>query len=88
MGRHDQVNLQDVSTRVVVARPVVSLEDAQTASLLDRMLVPAKPLQEVLDELDRQYREQGKPAVWFLPLDEPISPHLDQLLGPVEEGGL
>jgi hypothetical protein len=35
----------------------------------------------VLDALDRQSREQVKPAVWFLPLDEPIAPHLDELLG-------
>jgi hypothetical protein len=34
-----------------------------------------------LDSLDRQYREQGKPAVWFLPLTEPMAPHLDQLIG-------
>ncbi|MDA1016409.1 MAG: hypothetical protein O3A00_18370 [Planctomycetota bacterium] len=39
-------------------------------------------MQEVLAELDRQ---QGKPAVWFLPLDKPISPHLDELLEPVKE---
>jgi len=53
----------------------------QAAPLLDQMLGPAKPTKEVLDALDRQYREQGKPAVWFLPHTEPIAPHLDQLLG-------
>jgi hypothetical protein len=52
------------------------------APLLDPILGPAKPTKEVLDALDRQYRELGKPAVWFLPLTEPIAPHLDQLLGP------
>jgi len=41
-------------------------------------------VREVLDELDRRYCEQGKPDIWFLPLDEPISPHLDELLGPIE----
>jgi len=35
----------------------------------------------VLDSLDRQYREQGKPSTWFLPLNEPITPRLDELLG-------
>ena len=51
--------------------------------LLDQMLGPAKSTKEVIEELDRQYREQNKPPVWFLPLSEPISPHLDELLGPV-----
>ncbi|MGO9922484.1 MAG: tetratricopeptide repeat protein [Isosphaeraceae bacterium] len=54
------------------------------APLLDRILGPAKPTKEVLDTLDRQYREQGKPAVWFLPLSERMAPHLDQLLGPAK----
>jgi len=48
---------------------------------LDQLLGPAKTVKEVLDGLDRQYHEQGKPAIWFLPLDEPISAHLDELLG-------
>ena len=54
------------------------------APLLDLILGPAKPTKEVFDALDRQYREQGKPAVWFLPLTERIAPHLDQLLGPAK----
>jgi hypothetical protein len=33
------------------------------------------------ESLDRDYRAQGKLAVWFLPLDDPITPHLDELLG-------
>jgi hypothetical protein len=49
--------------------------------LLDQVLGPARSTQEVFDGLDRYYREQGKPAVWFLPLDQPIGPHLDELLG-------
>jgi hypothetical protein len=48
---------------------------------LDQLLGPAKTVKEVLDSLDRQYRAQGRPAVWFLPLNEPIAPHLDELLG-------
>jgi len=55
--------------------------DQQAAPLLDRVLGPAKPTKEVLDALDRRYHEQGKPAVWFLPLNKPIIPHLDELLG-------
>ena len=39
--------------------------------------------QEVFETLDRQYREQHKPRVWFLPLSEPIAPHLDELVGPL-----
>jgi hypothetical protein len=53
----------------------------KAALLLDRILGPATPTKDVLDTLDRQYREQGKPRVWFLPLNEPIAPHLDELLG-------
>jgi tetratricopeptide (TPR) repeat protein len=48
---------------------------------IDRRLGPASPVEDVLAALDKQYREQGKPAVWFLPIDEPIVPHLDELLG-------
>ena len=51
--------------------------------LLDQMLGPAKSTQEVFEELDRQSREHNKPPVWFLSPCEPISPHLDELLGPV-----
>ena len=51
------------------------------SSLTRSTLGPARPVGDVLDSLDRRYRDQGKPAVWFLPLDEPIAPHLDELLG-------
>jgi tetratricopeptide (TPR) repeat protein len=53
----------------------------KAAPLLDQVLGPARPTQEVFDALDRDYREQRKPAVWFLPLDQPIAPRLDELLG-------
>ena len=53
----------------------------ESAPLLDQILGPARPTKEVFDALDRQYREQGKPPIWFLPLNEPIAPHLDELLG-------
>jgi tetratricopeptide (TPR) repeat protein len=49
---------------------------------VERLLGPARPTDDVFEALDRQYREQGKPPVWFLPLEEPMVPHLDQLLGP------
>ena len=55
------------------------------APQVDRLLGPAKPTKDVLDALDRQYREQGKPDVWFLSLSEPISPYLDEILGPLPE---
>jgi hypothetical protein len=48
---------------------------------VERLLGPAKPTKEVFEALDRQYREDGKPAVWTLPLNQPIAPHLDELLG-------
>lgn len=53
--------------------------------LIKQMLGRAASTEEVFETLDRQYREQGKPAVWLLPLSEPIAPHLDELLGPVQE---
>jgi hypothetical protein len=56
----------------------------KAAPLLDQVLGTAKPTQEVFAALDKQYREQKKPAVWFLPLKEPMAPHLDQLLGPAK----
>ncbi len=43
-------------------------------------------MKETLAELDRQYKAEGKPAVYFLPLSEPIAPHLDELLGPLPAG--
>ena len=50
---------------------------------LDELLGPAPSTQEVFETLDRQYREQNKPAIWFLPLSQPIAPHIDELLGPL-----
>ncbi len=51
------------------------------------MLGPAPSTREVFETLDRQYREQHKPEIWFLPLNKPIAPHLDELLGPVPAEG-
>jgi hypothetical protein len=51
------------------------------APRLDQLLGPAETVGHVLKTLDRQYLEQRKPRAWFLPLDEPITPHLDKLLG-------
>ena len=53
---------------------------------VERLLGPAKPVADVLTSLDRQYREQGKPGVYFLKPDEPIAPHLDELLRPSGDG--
>jgi tetratricopeptide (TPR) repeat protein len=36
----------------------------------------------VLAALDRQYKADGKPEVYFLKLDQPIAPHLDELCKP------
>ena len=49
---------------------------------VERLLGPPKPVADVLSSLDRQYKEQGKPAVYFLGPKEPIAPHLDELLRP------
>ncbi len=49
---------------------------------VEQLLGPAKPVAEVLEALDRQYKAEGKPAVYFLTLDKPIAPHLDELFEP------
>jgi tetratricopeptide (TPR) repeat protein len=49
---------------------------------VERSLGPAMPVAEVLAAMDRQDREKGKPGVLLLKLDEPIAPHLDELLRP------
>ncbi len=53
---------------------------------VERLLGRAKPVADVLTSLDRQYKEQGKPAVYFLKPNEPIAPHLDELLRPSADG--
>ena len=44
---------------------------------------PAKSMQEIFEALDEQFRQQHKARVWFFPLNKPIAPHLDELLGPL-----
>ncbi len=48
---------------------------------IEQLLGPAQPVAEVLATLDRQYKADGKPAVYFLRPNEPIAPYLDDLLG-------
>jgi hypothetical protein len=50
---------------------------------VERLLGAAKPVADVLAELDRQRKAEGTSGVDFLPLSEPITPHLDQILGPL-----
>jgi tetratricopeptide (TPR) repeat protein len=47
---------------------------------VDRLLGPARPVAEVLAEVDRQYKTQGMPAIYFLKPDAPIVPHLGKPL--------
>ncbi len=49
---------------------------------VERVLGPATPVSDILVALDRQYKVDGKPAVYFLSLDQPIAPHIDELLKP------
>ncbi len=49
---------------------------------VDRLLGPAEPVTDVLAALDRQYKVGNKPAVYFLEPDQPIAPHLNDLLKP------
>ena len=76
--------LQQARTRFRARLELATLPAEQSAlPLLDQMLDPAQPTAEVFETLDRQYRADHKPALWFLPLDQPITPHLDELLGPM-----
>jgi len=53
---------------------------------VERLLGPPKPVGDVLSSLDRGYKEQGKPAVYLRGPNEPIAPHLDELLRPNGNG--
>ena len=76
--------LESARSRFDAWDQLVNLPPVQPATaLLDLVLSPIPPAEQVFEELDRKYREQKKPPVWFLPLSEPISTHLDELLGPV-----
>jgi tetratricopeptide (TPR) repeat protein len=59
--------------------------DEPSARLVDQVLGLARSTAEVFAGLDRRYRAEGKPSVWFLPPDQPIAPHLDELLGKAPE---
>ena len=48
---------------------------------VERLLGPAKSVADVLAALDRQYKAEDKPPIYFLRPDQPIAPHLDELLG-------
>ena len=77
--------LENARTRLQAREALATLPlDQPIGSHLENLLGPARSTQEVLDALDRQYREQGKSPVWFLPPGEPLAPHLDELLGPVD----
>jgi tetratricopeptide (TPR) repeat protein len=77
------VAVQTARTRLRAGIDLATLPLDQSAlSLLDHLLGPAEPTRDVFERLDRQYREQNKPEIWFLPLTQPIAPSLDGLLGP------
>jgi hypothetical protein len=74
--------LEQARVRFRARAELATLPLTQSAlPLLDQMLGPAESTQQVFERLDRQYREQNKSAIWFLPLNQPIAPHLDELLG-------
>ena len=47
--------------------------------VIERLLGPAKPVADVLASLDRQYKADGKPEIYFLLPDQPIASYLDEL---------
>ena len=78
--------LDEVERRVT---SVVAEADGALRSILpevERLLGPARPVAEVLEGIDKQYRLEGGPAVHFLNLNQPIVPHLEQLLGLTHDG--
>jgi hypothetical protein len=93
--RVDLENYHDLLAALKLAEPEIArrIKEAREATdkpapivpEVERRLGPAKPVAEVLASLDRQYREQGKPGVYFLKANEPIAPHLDELLRPTGE---
>ena len=82
--------LQKLAEPEIAARIKAASEGTDKLSPIvpevERLLGPAKPVADVLSSLDRQYKEQGKPAVYFLEPNEPIAPHLDELLRPNGDG--
>ncbi len=66
--------LKDVRASTGPLKPIVAD--------VERLLVPAKPVAEVLAALDRQYKADGKPDIYFLKPNQPIAPHLDELCKP------
>lgn len=84
-NRLAEAELQQARERFEAAQKLAALPlDQPTGELMDQMLGPARSADDVLKELDEQYRKDGRPDFWFLTLDEPISPHLNELLGPIE----
>jgi hypothetical protein len=63
-----------------VSQLLAAIRQAMTDE--DRELAVGWSVNDVLRRLDEQYRAEGRPAIYFLPADQPISPHLDELLGP------
>lgn len=47
-----------------------------------RMLGPGQSIADVLDAQNRRYKSDGKPDVYFLTPDQPVTPHLERLLKP------
>ena len=84
------LTLQKLAEPEIAARIKAASEGEEKLSPIvpevERLLGPAKPVADVLSSLDRQYKEQGKPAVYFLGPKEPIAPHLDELLRPTGDG--
>ncbi len=67
---------QRVNDATAIVRPLKPI-----APEVERLLGPGKSVADVLAALDRQYKAEGKPTIYFLRSDQPIAPHLDQLLG-------
>jgi tetratricopeptide (TPR) repeat protein len=78
-----ELSEDDIALRLQALKEVSSPLEPMVPEV-ERLLGPAKPVAAVFAALDRQYKEEGKPEVYFLPLDEPIALHLDELLSPAK----
>ena len=66
---------QRIQSAIVTAAPLKPIVPE-----VERLLGQAQPVVAVLAELDRHHKTDESP-IYFLPLDQPVVPHLDQLLG-------
>lgn len=64
--------------RETMAMEVVKLEPINPK--VEQLLGPAEPVSQVLMMLDHQDKSEGRPSIYFLPHEQPITPDLNEFL--------